>query len=210
MRLVDFHLESNITLPEPTTAAAVVLLEGAFVAPDATLEKLSQLQALTRLDVIGATGKNTRKQKRYWCNILADISNWSPRAMPLAAADVTESILRIIGLVGQLTPLYQQIFVVGYSQGAIMAILAQMAAPERIRRVIAACPGTVEGMPFHRAQGTEIDVIFPQDDCFSDQPMREEISRALAVSPLIIPHHTHAWSDQLVAAIAAKITSSQP
>lgn len=208
MKLVDYYCDREILVPEPKSTQVVLFLDGAFVTPTDTMEKMRQLRELTAVDIVGAVGsQSTSRDQRYWCRIDACIRDWVPAPMPLREVDILHSTVVIAALATQLASLYQQIAVVGYSQGATIALLAQRLAPQCLSKIVAVCPATVRNHPYVRASEAPV-LLFPEHDTFANASMRAEIAAALGAESLVIPNHGHQWSFRLAQIVAQHINSS--
>jgi predicted esterase len=208
MKLVDFHCEQEISLLAPRSARAVLFLDGAFVTTVDTMEKMGQLRELTAVDIVGAVGsQSTSRDQRYWCRIDACLRDWQPAPMPLRETDILHSTVAIAALATELAALYSQLVVVGYSQGALIALLAQRLAPQCLSKIVAVCPATVRNHPYVSASEAPV-LLFPEHDTFSNANMRAEIAAALGAESVVIPNHGHQWSFRLAQIVAQYINSS--
>lgn len=208
MKLVDFHCEQEISLPAARGTHVVLFLDGAFVTTENTMEKMGQLRELTAVDIVGAVGsQSTSRDQRYWCRVDATLKDWHPAPMPLCETDILQSTVAIAALATELAAMYPQLVVVGYSQGAIMALLAQRLAPQCLPKIVAVCPSTVCNHPYVRASEAPV-LLFPEHDTFSNASMRAEIAAALESESVVIPNHGHQWSFRLAQIAAQYINSS--
>ncbi|MBI4836041.1 MAG: hypothetical protein HY817_02160 [Candidatus Abawacabacteria bacterium] len=204
IELVDCHVNSLPLLAKPDTESALVYLEGAFVDPTITKEKLLRLQQMAGVDIIGVTGRNAlRDGRRYWCKVEAELKDWRPAPMPLNEADIVAAIEAVLGLESKLRKVYRKSVWLGYSQGAIVALLAQMEAPNQLSNVVAICPGTVTNRHFHRCVGCFTSLVVADEDLYCDGKMREELASSLGVDAILVNQHRHAWSERL-ACVAVK------
>lgn len=178
------------------TEECLLYVEGAFLKPQAIVEKLRALAALTRRSIVGLIPPHSTPQgRRYWARVDISKVDRSKRVQTnLAQLDASANC--VSDYVQTLRPLA----VIGYSQGANVVLRAQMSSPQSFPPIIAICPGVIEGLTYKK--NTNVSMIGATEDQFIDETLRRILADMLGVHEHVIHGHTHDWSETMAKAAA--------
>jgi len=186
-------------------ASAVLFLDGAFVSLAETAKKVEQLQQHIRADVMAAVGlRKTSSERYYWCRILSKLKGSHVELpMELDIDDIELALAHVGAMVSAIQRYYKEVILVGYSQGAIISLLAHLFTPELVKKLVLACPGLITNYTYHAVAGS-VNLVFAENDLFVPPLDQLEIARALVTDATVLSKHTHQWSDEMAAAVVEK------
>ncbi len=188
---------STIEDPEwRETEECLLYVEGAFLKPEAIVEKLRALAAFTRRSIVGLIPSHSTPQgRRYWARVDISKMNRSKRVQT-NLVQLNASANCVSNYVQTLRPQA----VIGYSQGANVVLRAQMSSPQSFPPIIAICPGVIEGLTYEKT--TDVSLIGATEDQFIDEALRKVLVGMLGVHEYVLHGHTHDWSETMAKAAA--------
>lgn len=201
----QWSLENIATLPDPKPR--LLFCAGAMARPDVVVKQVQELQEATRRNVLGLMGSYPYKDcKAYsWAKVdkalLCDSRNL-PKPFDLSelAAGAT-FVTQIVQAVGATC-------VIGFSQGSVVAMLAQM-QNLAFCDVVAVCPGFVDGLSYKDNQpmliASRLALIQAGADQLISPDLQHKLAKECGGSSQVLPGHCHQWSTDLVQAIADQV-----
>lgn len=182
------------------TDECLMYVEGAFLKPQAIVEKLQALAVLTRQAIVGLIPAYTTPQgRRYWAKVNMSAVDRTKRVQT-NLSQLEDSARCIADYVHLLRPQA----VVGYSQGANVVLRAQMIDPQAFPPVVAICPGVIEGLMYEKIGN--VSLIGASDDQFIDESLRHMLADMLGVHEHVLHGHTHDWSETMLRAAVETVT----
>lgn len=116
--------------------------------------------------------------------------------MPVNLDELDLAVVIVNKIIAEIKPAV----VVGYSQGAIVSLFAQMQYPEVFKNVVAVCPGMIVGREFRHIDHCNTSIIAHTDDRFTSQALTNQLAVSLR-SEIRWVNGDHTWSPETVAAI---------
>lgn len=202
---VQWSLDDIATLQD--SKPRLLFCAGAMARPAVVVKQVQELQEATRRDVLGLMGPyQFRDCKAYsWAEVekalLCDSRNLPmPFDLSELAAGAT-FVTQIVQAVGATC-------VIGFSQGSVVAMLAQM-QNLAFCDVVAVCPGLVDGLSYKDNQpmliASRLALVQAGADQLIDPYLQRKLADDCGASNRVLPGHRHQWSADMVQAIADQV-----